>query len=465
MQKKPGMHKKQAEATPTVATLSGFEPPAMVPEKVAAKRFRDKTKPPGATQVGLEPCAQGSEKEEVKCQKFMDTTRWSWFALHTQDSAFKFRVSVALEVKKLPANKSAVEWDTLNVLADGFVLRWRQAALIRAGHMWWARLLQRVIGSRDAQWEVRGYLEKPGWARLSAGNPVPPAPREQVASQASSHPWKPQDEDDVALLAPEIIGWPKFKTRRLTGFWTGSQCPVGIPAKSYTLRNFLGEGSYGKVYRDSIGGQDLAIKCFEDKNRHFALQEASVAEQLCDHPHICRLLDAFRRPDKVSCLIYAFAGQSVGDVLKGSPGSPQLPSSHIHLCVAHVLKGIAHMHSLGLYHGDLKPANVLMQGGEQPHFVVADLGSIVEVGRGVMHIAHTATTMWYRSPEILLGQRSALGDHWLRADVWALGITMAQACGLDFFKVCQKTKNAAKQLHDKLRLTVGASPGADWPNK
>ena len=144
-------------------------------------------------------------------------------------------------------------------------------------------------------------------------------------------------------------------------------------------------------------------------------------------------------------------------------GSPRLPPNHIRLCMAHVFKGVAHLHSLFLYHGDLKPANVLMSGGEQPHFVVADLGSAIEVCRGPVSIPWIGGTFWYSSPEILEGQSRNFGDLWLRADAWALGITMAEVCGLDFFKVCWKAKDRTQKLHKALWRTVGASPGASWP--
>ena len=104
-----------------------------------------------------------------------------------------------------------------------------------------------------------------------------------------------------------------------------------------------------------------------------------------------------------------------------------------------------------------------MRSGEQPHFVVADLGNIIEVGRGVVRMPHIATTCWYTSPEILDGQKSAPGDLWLRADVWALDIMMAEVNGLDFFKVCWKANDRAHKLHAALWRTVGASPGASWP--
>ena len=88
--------------------------------------------------------------------------------------------------------------------------------------------------------------------------------------------------------------------------------------------------------------------------------------------------------------------------------SSPLPPNLIRLCMAHALKGVAHLHSLSLFHGDLKPANILMSAGDQPHFVVADLGGLVEVGRGVVTIPNVAVTFWYTSPEILDGQKSAL---------------------------------------------------------
>ena len=136
--------------------------------------------------VGLEPGdaeprSQGAEKAEGQVFKWQDTTRWSWFALHTYDSDFRFRVSVALEEKRRSPTKTAVDWETLAVLPDGFALRWQSAAFIRAGHTWWSRVLEKIAGSQDVEWEVRGYHAKSG------SDIAPPPPREQVASLASSH--------------------------------------------------------------------------------------------------------------------------------------------------------------------------------------------------------------------------------------------------------------------------------------
>ena len=310
-------------------------------------------------------------------------------------------------------------------------------------------------GSDEVEWQVHGYEARPAPSACNA-TPLRAQKAGNVVGQASGR----AGEDEMPLQPAVQIQWPKFKTRRLIGGWTGCACPVGLSEDALSVQKKLGEGAYGKVYRASLGGTDLAIKTFEANKWAFALEEASIAEWVGDHPHICQLLDAYRREDQVSCLVYAFGGRSVDVVLKGS--SP-LPPNHIRLCMSHVFKGVAHLHSLRLLHGDLKPANVLMREGEHPHFVVADLGGLVEVGRGVVRIPNVAVTFWYTSPEILDDQSSALGDTWLRADVWALGITMAEICGLDFFKVNWKAADRKEKLRAALWNTVGASPGASWP--
>ena len=38
-------------------------------------------------------------------------------------------------------------WDSLAETQDGFALQWKEPALIRGGHMWRSRLLEKVSGS------------------------------------------------------------------------------------------------------------------------------------------------------------------------------------------------------------------------------------------------------------------------------------------------------------------------------
>ena len=50
-----------------------------------------------------------------------------------------------------------------------------------------------------------------------------------------------------------------------------------------------------------------------------------------------------------------------------------------------------------------------------------------------MHIEHPLAIVYYRAPELLEGQKAALGPIWLGADIWAMGIMMCQEAGFAFF--------------------------------
>ena len=104
------------------------------------------------------------------------------------------------------------------------------------------------------QWQVHGYEAKPAFA---ACNPAPPRAQTagNVVRQASGPEAKVDDEDEMSCPPVVDIQWPKFKTRRLIGGWTGDHCPVGLPAKACKFQHFIGEVAYGKVYRDKFGGQ------------------------------------------------------------------------------------------------------------------------------------------------------------------------------------------------------------------
>ena len=405
------------------------------------------------------------EEPTPKAPRYVKGTRWEWFALHTADSDLIFRLSVALELKSKQTQRAspAVEWDSLCEMPDGFALRWLSPALIRAGHMWWSRILKKIPRSKTAGWHVQGYHADPGEARPGQ-QPIPGA----MASSTAMVPppptatASPRVAGGQALAAPATDSWPKFPVRRLIAGWTGSESAgFGVAAREYKLDKFLGKGSYAKVYRDEVNGQSVAVKCFSAKKGMDAVQEASIAERLCGHPHLCCLLDAVRREDERALLVYAFVGQSLHTLLKDQ----QLPSHHISKCMSHVLKGLSHMHRLGLCHFDVKPPNILMEAGLEPRFVLIDLGSAVEVGFGVpMKLNWVGTTLWYTSPELLLldGTKTATGDAWMRSDVWAAGITMAEMCRLDFFKVDSQRRDAPELLKRGIYAALDFSRPA-WP--
>ncbi|KAK9058086.1 hypothetical protein SSX86_022926 [Deinandra increscens subsp. villosa] len=80
-------------------------------------------------------------------------------------------------------------------------------------------------------------------------------------------------------------------------------------------------------------------------------------------------------------------------------------------------KGVAHCHSHGVLHRDLKPQNLLVD-KEKGILKIADLGLSRSFTVPLKPYTHEIVTLWYRAPEVLLGSVSySLGvDMWVICD-------------------------------------------------
>lgn len=97
----------------------------------------------------------------------------------------------------------------------------------------------------------------------------------------------------------------------------------------------------------------------------------------------------------------------------------EIPDADLDLMMEHLTAGLAHMHSCGIAHMDMKPHNVLRF--EEGHFKIADFGLSCTM------FSHDpcAWTLDYRPPEILrfdLGDQALPQSLWA-CESWALGMT------------------------------------------
>jgi cyclin-dependent kinase 2 len=185
----------------------------------------------------------------------------------------------------------------------------------------------------------------------------------------------------------------------------------------------LGEGTYGIVYKaKNVSTQEfVALKAikYEDGNDGIpgtAIREISLLKQL-RHPNIVRLRDVAVLGDNLT-LIFDYLDYDLKNYL-GRTGSP-LPIKAAKSFLYQILLGVNYCHSNRVIHRDIKPQNVLL--GSDGVIKLADFGLARALSMGSEALTHEVITLWYRAPEILLGQK----DYSLPVDIWSVGCIFAE---------------------------------------
>jgi cyclin-dependent kinase 2 len=93
-----------------------------------------------------------------------------------------------------------------------------------------------------------------------------------------------------------------------------------------------------------------------------------------------------------------------------------LTNEQIKFFMKQLLDGIIHCHNRWIIHRDLKPQNLLID-ALSGTLKIADFGLAWAFSIPIRTLTHEIETLWYRAPEILLGQ----WQYSLGVDTWAIG--------------------------------------------
>lgn len=202
---------------------------------------------------------------------------------------------------------------------------------------------------------------------------------------------------------------------------------LGFP---WAVEQPLGRGATSAVFAARAEQQVVALKvCLERRHERALLDEAErgIVAACASLP---RVLGVGRVPPRTPGL-----GDHAGAVFVAqelAPGSPvEVRRARARRELALVLArdvgdALAELHALGFAHGDIKPANVLVEPGvrrpERAHVVDFGLGDDAEstTARG--------GTPRYLAPEVLRAPARSSGR---ARDLWALGVLLAEAASED----------------------------------
>ncbi|KAG4304899.1 hypothetical protein PORY_001574 [Pneumocystis oryctolagi] len=195
--------------------------------------------------------------------------------------------------------------------------------------------------------------------------------------------------------------------------------------ENYERLNRIEEGSYGIVYRAKHikTGEIVALKRLKlDKERNgfpiTSLREIRALFAL-RHPNIVNIHEIVVG-DSLSqiFIVMEFVDHDLKSLMEDM--THNFLQSEVKTLMQQLLSATAHMHHNWILHRDLKTSNLLMT--NRGMIKIADFGLSRYYGDPTSPLTQLIVTLWYRSPEILLGTQ----EYGTAVDMWSIGCIFAE---------------------------------------
>jgi len=192
----------------------------------------------------------------------------------------------------------------------------------------------------------------------------------------------------------------------------------------YEIRREIARGGMGAVYeaRDTLLGRPVAIKLLlrgrtPTGTERFRREIQTLAR--LRHPSIVPVLSAGESQGQSYVVMELIEGESLQRRIARRGPLPQRKAARVVLQVARALE---HAHQHGVLHRDVKPANVLLRGGDEALLTDFGLARDVRDDAGRLSVSGASLgTPGYWSPEQAAGDLARLGPP---SDVFSLGATL-----------------------------------------
>ncbi|KAL0882879.1 hypothetical protein ABMA27_016397 [Loxostege sticticalis] len=231
----------------------------------------------------------------------------------------------------------------------------------------------------------------------------------------------------------------------------------------------IGEGTYGQVYKakDKNTGQLVALKKvrLENEKEGFpitAVREIKILRQL-NHKNIVNLREIvtdkqdamdFRKDKGSFYLVFEYMDHDLMGLLESK--MVDFTESHNASIMRQLLDGLAYCHRKNFLHRDIKCSNILMNNkGEVKlgDFGLARLWSAEDRQRPY---TNKVITLWYRPPELLLGEER----YGPAVDVWSMGCILGEL----FLKHPLFQANVEMMQLEVISRVCGTPAPGVWPN-
>jgi serine/threonine protein kinase len=230
---------------------------------------------------------------------------------------------------------------------------------------------------------------------------------------------------------------------------------IGQTISHYRIIEMLGEGGMGVVYRahDEQLHRDVALKVLpvdllkDPKARSRLRREAQTAAAL-NHPNVCAVYEVAEADGILYIAMEFVKGLTLREL-----AADGLPINIWFKYATQISEALAHAHSLGILHRDIKTSNVMISSDGRAK--VVDFGLAKRLRENAPEITRSSLTvddpgglvgtLPCVAPEILQGQSPDT-----RSDVWSLGVLLFES-RRSFSGVCANCRVNASNKPGKCR--------------
>ncbi|KAL7668898.1 hypothetical protein ACOME3_009580 [Neoechinorhynchus agilis] len=189
--------------------------------------------------------------------------------------------------------------------------------------------------------------------------------------------------------------------------------------EEYSCINRIEEGTYGVVYRarDKKSGKIVALKMLKMEREREGFPVTSLREintlMKAQHENVVTVTEIVvgSNMDKIYIVMdYHDLRSLMNYSMKRAFGMAEVKT-----LLRQLLEGVRHLHDNWIIHRDLKTSNLLLS--HKGILKIGDFGLAREYGSPLQEYTPIVVTLWYRSPELLLGARK----YSTAVDMWSVG--------------------------------------------
>lgn len=199
---------------------------------------------------------------------------------------------------------------------------------------------------------------------------------------------------------------------------------IGTEVDGYRIQEVLGQGGMGIVYKaeDVALSRTVALKMIDPalaRDEAFLRRFRSEARALAriDSSHIVRVHALRETPAGLFIVMEYVDGGTVSDLLADGP----VPWQQALPVIRQTLTALHDAHSVGVWHRDIKPGNILISSTGKVKVTDFGLAKLEQKGDGMQTVTQGISgTLYYMSPEQVKGAADL--DH--RSDLYSAGMTI-----------------------------------------